>query len=75
MLTEFKLIATESSMRALVIFSNGEYQITSVIVPMLKQEDGSFRSSYPDHYKLGERVFYFHKLDRKNKTIVLKERV
>tara|TARA_Y100000310_G_scaffold243676_1_gene248229 strand:- start:9751 stop:9978 length:228 start_codon:yes stop_codon:yes gene_type:complete len=75
MLNEINITGIESTMRALVIFSNGEYQITSVVVPMLKSKDGSFRPAYPDHYFFGDRCFYFHKIDRKNKTITLKERV
>lgn len=74
MLNEYTIKCIESSQRALVIFKDGTYQITSVIVPMIEQSQrGHFRAAYPDHYFFGDRCFYLDRIDRKNNTVILKE--
>ena len=75
MLEEFFVTCLESHQRALTIFKDGTYQITSVMVPLLKTAEGKFIASYPDHYIVWDQCFYLDRIDRKNNTIVLKERV
>ena len=62
------------SLRALLIFKDGNFAITSIKTFMMKLKDGSFVTFYPDNYFKGERKFFLLRVDREKNAVVYTEK-
>jgi len=68
-----RLHVLETSVRALVIGRDGDYQITKAKIFMVQRQDGTFCSLYPDFYQINGKIFRLLRVDRKNNTLVFQE--
>jgi len=62
------------TLRALLIYKDKNYLITTIKAMMLKCVDGSFVTHYPDNYTTNGRQFFLLRIDREKNAVVFTEK-